>query len=79
MHQTLANVPWFQSEAETSILPAGFGSNLRIMVWSASGPGVHFSGLHGFRSDFQIKYESGLVPCLTFTDLFGFGYTFLYP
>ncbi len=39
----------------------------------------HFSGLHGFRSHFQIQYGSGSVPYSIFTCLFGFGYTFLDP
>ncbi len=62
----------------------GFGSNFRIIVGFASGPGRrlhlrHFSGLHVFGSHFQIKYGSGSVPCSIFTGLFMFGYKFLDP
>ncbi len=64
------------------VFPAVFGSNFRIMVGSASGPGSTFKaflGLRGFGSHFQIKYGSGSVPCSIFTGLFVFGYEFLDP
>ncbi len=56
------------------VFPAGFGSNFRIIVGFASGPGSrlhlrHFSGLYVFGSHFQIKYGSGSVLCSTFTGL----------
>ncbi len=71
-------------------VPMGTGAVGSVSSQPGSGPTsnngrvrvVHlsiFSGLQGFRSQFQIKYGSGSAPCSIFTSLFGSGYEFLDP